>query len=355
MKTLWEDKSDLLFRRLLLYSFLAYFLLALVIEMTPYTPKVIKRGIRQNRIVTLIEMPSKKPVSLSSHVKEREQKLAEEKKRKEEEERKRQEMEKRRAEEQRRLEEEQWKAEEKIRLQEERRLAEEKRRLEEEKRLAKERNREAAMRSGLLKAMKGEKRAVDKIVSNAEIHSAVSIPSGKLITAPPGKTGGAGPPGPPGPNAQTSVRKIVKGSEGIGDVSKTLTKEQLSGLSGQKSRTGIQTSSIKGDAAPPPFSQGAQRERSQASVKEVVNSHRGGLDFIYKKALRDNPILKGTIVIELTIAANGDVIDGHVASSTMKDPGFENQVLKRILTWKFPPYPDSGNTVVSFPIEFSPV
>lgn len=352
MNPLWGDKSDLLFRRLLLYSLLAYFLLALIIEMTPYTPKVIKKGVRQNRTVTLIEMSLKKPVSLSTHVKEREERLAEEKKRKEEEERKRQETEKRRAEEQRRLEEERQKAEEKRRLEEEKRLAEEKRRLEEERRLAKERNREVAMSSGLLKAMKGEKRAVDKIVSNDEINSALSTPSGKLITAPPGKTQGAGPPGP---HDQTSIRKIVKGSEGIGDVSKTLTKGQLSGLSGQKSRTGIQTSSIKGDATPPPFSQSVQRERSQASVKEVVNSHRGGLDFIYKKALRDNPILKGTIVIELTIAANGDVIDGHVVSSTIKDPAFENQVLKRILTWKFPPYPDSGNTMVSFPIEFSPV
>jgi len=87
----------------------------------------------------------------------------------------------------------------------------------------------------------------------------------------------------------------------------------------------------------------------------VVASHRGSIDFIYKKALRDNPTLKGTIVLELTIAANGEVVEGRVVSSTVKDPSFENQVLKRILTWKFPPYPDSGNTVVSFPIEFSPV
>ncbi|MBI5096415.1 MAG: TonB family protein [Nitrospirae bacterium] len=95
--------------------------------------------------------------------------------------------------------------------------------------------------------------------------------------------------------------------------------------------------------------------RSQESIKEVVATHRGSLDFIYKKALRNNPTLKGGVIIEFTIAANGDVTGGRIASSTVKDPSFEEQVLKRILTWKFPPLPDSGNTVVSFPIEFSPV
>jgi len=340
MKTLWGDKSDLLFRRLLFYTLLAYSLLALIIEMTPYTPEVIKRGKKENRTVTLIEISSKRPPSLSSHIKEREKRLAEEKKREE--------LEKRLAEEQRRLEEERKKAEEKKRMEEERRLAEEKRRLEEEERLKKERNREVAMSAGLLKAMRGEKRAADRIVSNAEIKHALSTPSEKLIAVPEGKTEGAVS------KDQTTSRKIIKGSGGIGDISRSLAKEELSGLSGQKIRGGIQTSSIKGELAPPHFSQGPSRERSQASIREVVNSHRGSLDFIYKKALRDNPLLKGTILIELTIAANGDVIDGHVVSSTMKDPTFEDQVLRRILTWKFPPYPDIGNTVVSFPIEFSP-
>lgn len=343
MIPLWGDKSDLLFKRLLLFSLFAYFILALIIEMIPYTPKLQKIAVKKTRTVAIIEMSLKKPAPPSTPVKEKEKGPANEKKREEEqkrlaeerrlrEEEKRQEMERRRAEEEkRRIEEERWRA-------------------EEEKRLARERNREVAMGSGLLKAMKGEKKAAEKIVSNEEISSALSAPSGKLITTQQATTQAE--------RKQKYVppqKKALKGSEGIGDVLATLPKGPTGSLSGKKSKADIRSGSIDGSGASPPFGSGTFKSRSQESIKEVVTSHRGSIDFIYKKALRDNPTLKGTILVEMTIAANGEAIGGRIVSSTVKDQSFENQVLKRILTWKFPPYPDSGNTVVSFPIEFSPV
>lgn len=94
-------------------------------------------------------------------------------------------------------------------------------------------------------------------------------------------------------------------------------------------------------------------KRSSDSIKEVVSAQRGSIDFLFKKALRSNPTLKGTMVVEFTIAENGDVTGGRIVSSTIKEPSFEDQVLKRILTWKFPPQSNSGNTVVFYPVEFS--
>lgn len=343
------DKSDILFKRLFLLSILIYFTLVLAIEFIPFTAEVKSRAVKPQRTVKLMPLKGPAPSAISVK-KEIEQRLAKEQKRAQEEARrlaekqKRQELERQKAEERKRIEEE------RRRIDEERRIEEEKRRAEEEKRLAKERNREAAMSSGLLKAMKGEKKAAEKIVSNEEINSALSAPSGKLITTQQVKaeTEGNQKYAPP-------QKKALKGSEGIGDVSASLPKRQTGSLSDKKSKVDIRRGGIEGDGVRPPLGSGTLKDRSQESIKEVVASHRGSIDFIYKKALRDNPTLKGTIVIELTVAENGEVVSGHVVSSTIKDPPFENQVLKRILTWKFPPYPDSGNTVVSFPIEFSPV
>ena len=97
------------------------------------------------------------------------------------------------------------------------------------------------------------------------------------------------------------------------------------------------------------------KERSRESIKEVVSAQRGVINFLYKRALRSNPTLKGTMVVEFTIAENGDVTGGRIISSTIKEPSFEDQVLKRILSWEFPPQSNSGNIVVSYPFEFSPM
>ena len=453
------DRSDVLFKRLLILSLLVYFIFALFIEMIPYTPKIIKSPLRPQRIVKLTEISVKEP-KLTDEQKRRqeERRLAEERRLMEE--RRRQELEKQRLEEQKRSEEEQrrrleaqkrseeekrladerkhteeqkrlaeerraaeeqrrieeekrlaekrqrieeqkrfeeerrvaeeqrrieeqkrldeekrlaeerQRIEEQKRMEEERRLAEERRRIEEqkrieeEKRLAKEKNREVAKSSGLLKTMKGGKPA-DDFIEDKEISSVLSAPSDKLIQSPQGK------PQTAGPKERTPVQKTIpslakeaekglKGSEGIGDVSETLAiKTPSTGLSGERRVADIEIKQIDigegGSGTGEDDTSVVHPRRNQKAIKEVVATHRGSLDFIYKKALRNNPTLKGIVIIEFTIAANGDVTGGRIASSSVKDPSFEEQVLKRILTWKFPPLPDSGNTVVSFPIEFSPL
>ena len=453
------DRSDVLFKRLLILSLLVYFIFALFIEMIPYTPKIIKSPLRPQRIVKLTEISVKEP-KLTDEQKRRqeERRLAEERrlmeerrrqelekqrleeqKRSEEEQRRRLEAQKRseeekrladerkhteeqkrlaeerraaeeqrrieeekrlaekrqRIEEQKRLEEERRVAEEQRRIEEQKRLDEEKRlaeerqrieeqkhmeeerrlaeerrrieeqkRIEEEKRLAKEKNREVAKSSGLLKTMKGGKPA-DDFIEDKEISSVLSAPSDKLIQSPQGK------PQTAGPKERTPVQKTIpslakeaekglKGSEGIGDVSETLAiKTPSTGLSGERRVADIEIKQIDigegGSGTGEDDTSVVHPRRNQKAIKEVVATHRGSLDFIYKKALRNNPTLKGIVIIEFTIAANGDVTGGRIASSSVKDPSFEEQVLKRILTWKFPPLPDSGNTVVSFPIEFSPL
>ena len=79
------DKSDIQFKRLLILSMLIYFILALGIELIPYTPP-LKKAITKPRTVKLIEKPIKKTIAthISEDIKKR---LEEEKKRREAEKR----------------------------------------------------------------------------------------------------------------------------------------------------------------------------------------------------------------------------------------------------------------------------
>src|SRR3989304_9012685 len=68
--------------------------------------------------------------------------------------------------------------------------------------------------------------------------------------------------------------------------------------------------------------------RSPESLAEVAESYKGGISFIYNKALRTNPTLRGTITVEFTIAASGEVIDCKVVSSSMGNSAFEETLVK---------------------------
>jgi TonB family protein len=92
--------------------------------------------------------------------------------------------------------------------------------------------------------------------------------------------------------------------------------------------------------------------RDYESIAQVVDTYKGGISFLYNKALRENPTLRGTVTVEFTIAASGEVIDCHVVSSSVKSPQFEEELVKRVLQWKFPPVP-AGDVTVSYPITFS--
>jgi TonB family protein len=91
--------------------------------------------------------------------------------------------------------------------------------------------------------------------------------------------------------------------------------------------------------------------RSYESILEVVEGYKGGISFIYNKALRTNPTLRGTVTVEFTIAASGEVVECKVVTSSMNDPTFEDTLAKRILQWRFPSIP-AGDVTVIYPIVF---
>ena len=91
--------------------------------------------------------------------------------------------------------------------------------------------------------------------------------------------------------------------------------------------------------------------RTYESIAEVVERYKNGIGILYSKALRKNPALRGTVTVEFTIAASGDVLDCKAVSSSMEEPPFEEALCRRILQWKFPSILE-GDVTVSYPLVF---
>lgn len=102
---------------------------------------------------------------------------------------------------------------------------------------------------------------------------------------------------------------------------------------------------------------GAGAERAAIdydAISRVVDKYKGGLVYLYNKALRKNPTLKGTVTVEFSIDENGKVVEARVVNSTMAHPRLEKALAKRIKMWKFPKL-YHGLIVLTYPFVFFPV
>jgi TonB family protein len=221
-------------------------------------------------------------------------------------------------------------------------------------------NMEVAMNSGLLKLLK-QSDAKAGSVPDQKLKKVFSEIKG-LNEAP--KTAAGGTPQPLPTASQgideivTKLEKSIKESDGSGGNS------ALNGSGGINQMIGnlqpdLGSSSLaerKTTKVDSPFQikgfEEGKSPRDYESIAQVVDTYKGGISFLYNKALRENPTLRGTVTVEFTIAASGEVIDCHVVSSSVKSPQFEEELVKRVLQWKFPPVP-AGDVTVSYPITFS--
>lgn len=227
-------------------------------------------------------------------------------------------------------------------------------------------NAEVAMNSGLLKLLK--QAPSSKSVTNTRVQNAFAQVQG-LAQKPDDKQASGISPIETA-NATKGIDEIVEklekqlvdsrpmiperavtGSGGIGDVldaAKAASAESASGPSALKEH---KTAAVESPFQVKGYEDG-NLPRSLESIAEVVESYKGGTTFLYNKYLRENPALRGTVTVEFTIAAAGDILDCRVVSSTMEYTPFEEALVKRIFQWKFPTIL-AGNMTIIYPIIFS--
>jgi metallo-beta-lactamase class B len=89
-------------------------------------------------------------------------------------------------------------------------------------------------------------------------------------------------------------------------------------------------------------------------IRRIIRRHINEVKSCYERELVTKPSLFGTIKVDFTIGATGDVLAASRGSSTMNDRELEDCTVAALRTWRFPK-PLGGVTVkVTYPFELTP-
>jgi len=192
---------------------------------------------------------------------------------------------------------------------------------------------------GLITSLSGTGNVVDMIGTGGDLDLAVSGLGGL-------KTGGTptlGTGGGLGSGLGPGCGLGMGGGEGLGMLADR--DKSMVGMTNLKNaRISTAPPSITGSAV-------GHSKRSSAAIAAVVNRHKTGIEYIYKKYLKTNPGMEGKIVVRFTIAASGAVTYSAIVASTIGHPAFEAEIASRITTWRFEEI-EAGEVTVDYPFVF---
>lgn len=94
--------------------------------------------------------------------------------------------------------------------------------------------------------------------------------------------------------------------------------------------------------------------RSREEIETVFDRNKGSIYLLYNRALRENPALKGKLVLEFTISPAGEVTMCRVVSTELNDKQLEDQIVARVRLFHFQPRNDVESITTTKPIEFFP-
>jgi hypothetical protein len=109
-----------------------------------------------------------------------------------------------------------------------------------------------------------------------------------------------------------------------------------------------------GDGPDRPLAGGALAGRTDEEIQIVFDRYKAALYRLYNRALRENPTLRGQIVIKLTIEPDGSVSLCQLQSSDMGAPVLAQQVVDRVRTFDFGAKEDIVAMTIIYPIDFLP-
>ncbi|MFO7626081.1 MAG: AgmX/PglI C-terminal domain-containing protein [Candidatus Fermentibacteraceae bacterium] len=98
---------------------------------------------------------------------------------------------------------------------------------------------------------------------------------------------------------------------------------------------------------------GGYSSRSGDEIMEVLTAKQDQVRYIFNKHLRTDPLLAGTVEVEMLIQPSGRVTDVAILSSTMYNHAFELELTRAIATWRFGSVDENeGPLVLQFPFNF---
>lgn len=208
--------------------------------------------------------------------------------------------------------------------------------------------RNRASQTGLA-AMKDQFAALRSLGSDAFRQDQVSVGSGGGVG---GGTGSGNVPGS-GPVQRDLIGSIAgSGSGGVAG--------RAVAYSGGGSLAGRATTQVKspGGAGAPSLAQ-VQKEakaskRSAEDIRLAFDTHKSAIYSIYRRALRQNPLLEGRVVLKLSIDNSGRVIACSIVSSALNDRDLEEKIVARVSTIDFGARPNGETWNGTYQIDFVP-
>jgi len=98
---------------------------------------------------------------------------------------------------------------------------------------------------------------------------------------------------------------------------------------------------------------GGYSSRSGDEIMEVLATKQDQVRYIFNKHLRTDPLLAGTVEVEMVIQPSGRVTDVAILNSTMYNQAFELELTRAIGTWRFGSVDENeGPLVLQFPFNF---
>ncbi len=94
--------------------------------------------------------------------------------------------------------------------------------------------------------------------------------------------------------------------------------------------------------------------RTDEEIQIVFDRYKAALYRLYNRALRNDPTLRGQVVLSLTIEPDGSVSFCEVQASDMNAPALEQQVVDRVLTFDFGAKEGVPAISIFYPIDFLP-
>ena len=109
-----------------------------------------------------------------------------------------------------------------------------------------------------------------------------------------------------------------------------------------------------GDGPNRPLAAGASAGRTDEEIQIVFDRYKAALYRLYNRELRNDPTLRGQLVLKLTIEPDGTVSMCELHSSSMDAPALAEQVVTRVRTFDFGAKEDIVAVTIIYPIDFLP-
>ena len=109
-----------------------------------------------------------------------------------------------------------------------------------------------------------------------------------------------------------------------------------------------------GDGPDRPLASGVSAGRTDEEIQIVFDRYKASLYRLYNRELRNDPTLRGQIVLRLTIEPDGSVSFCELQSSDMGAPTLAGQIVNRVRTFDFGAKEDIVAITIIYPIDFLP-